>query len=1403
MPFDGNTLATKSLGGSESAAAYFARELARRGHRVSCWTTIDKDIHIDGVNYCSVGKFDQHTPLGERFDHYASHTPMDVLIMQRQPHAFHKRWNAKVCIWQLHDLALYRSAAHMLNGLWQIDAITTVSQWHKEQVKQVWSLSDEIVHVVPNGVDPTLYTASIDKPCISLRGNETQVLNDPRTNAVMQVVLPAKGFKLLYQSRPERGLEHLVRPGGIMDRVRDLPVHLVVCGYDNTMPVMQDLYQRLMAQAAELPNVSIIGALTKAQLAELQRKCDLLIYPTEFDEVSCITAMEAMHAGLPMLTSDCAALPETCKDSGSILVPLKDGKADEDGFVAILRDQFSDASQYPTHLQTLRELQLVAARTRTWADATDGLEALIAKLFATKVLQPAAILRTAIERSDIAFAKWYMERHARELDELDGCENADAITMAAADEISRLYDFASSPESYAAHYAKHQGAYYDGPGEKAIGEDVTRTTRFRGVQQYVIQHCHKTQNISPQVLDYGCAHGHYTIPLAKMFPKGNFQGFDISIRAVQAAAKWAERDNVANVQFTQLTAGILDIAHQFDVILAGEVLEHVIDPWWQLEQFRQALKPGGCLIITTPVGRWEHSGVEAFRTAREHMFHFERADIEDICRNHNVDIAYAPGGHDKSGEAMGSWIWAVWPTEHVFCKPDYERKLRQYAPRETISACLIVRDAEKTLRKCVESFVDWVDEIVICIDPMTSDRTLDVCRQLAGDFPNRPFTYALAECSARRDGFDAARNESIAKASGDWILWCDADEEVYTPWNLHRFARQSMHNGYGFGQVHYSVGPEQVLTTDFPCRFFRNRQSIQFYGCLTPDTEVTTNPGVRKLSEISIGDFVRTHDGSYRKVTKLWSYDTNDELVRLTAIGLPKPLELTKNHELFVIRTKKCHYDHDYNVRCKSICTRVPCPHKFYEHYAPEWVAAEKIEEGDLLLYPMDLAATDVESVRFSDSAAQGRTSGKGAGNAWRLDQDIWTRCHVSVANTQPLTGDLLRLMGYYVSDGYLAEHKLTVTFNVTEEEYADDFGKIVASIGLTAYFERRDNLINARVSCRPLCEWLNGEFGSGAHIKKAPLWLMRLPIERQREYLRGLWRGDGCISGSLIRYTTVNRELAAQVQDLLLRDGIFANYQWGEAASSYSVFARVKRRKFLDWNMPEDGSNVPTQVWADDRYVYHRVKKAETFHYVGKVMDLTVDGNHSYVANRAAVHNCVHEHPEHEMGKAVLHSIVRPEVKFLHCGYIDEEARRKRYQRNLPLLIKDREKYPTRELNKFLWLRDLAQGLMFEQEQMGGGVAPEHIPRAREGIRLMEELVATSQHIRMISDAMPYYTHCVVTSGGGFESEISIKVANPQAPALAVNLSIKGAFHSREFFNRLANRFIEEPTKHYEDRYL
>lgn len=861
MPFNGETIEKRSLGGSESAAYYQARELARRGHRVTVFTTSVDEGHFEGVNYCWAGEPKESSPLGERFEYYARNTPHDVLIIQRHPHAFHQPFASKVNLWQLHDLALHRTAGMANHGMWQTDFVTCVSEWHKKQVCEVYGFDPDFVRVVPNGVDETLYA---------------------NTAPVVPASVPQGKFLLLYQSRPERGLEHLVRPGGIMDRLRDTNAHLLVCAYDNTLPQMVHFYGLLHRWADALPNVTMLGALTKAQLAALQKSCDLLVYPSNgFEEVSCITAMEAMHAGLPMLASDSGALAETCEGSGTVLIPLKDGKADEDEFV----DYISVHAPVKT-FSLEKGMQLEAAKTRTWSAAVDKLEMVINEAMEKRKGNDAALIRHCIEHSDLGFA--------REQGLLDSSIIVDRACNA---EIRQLYAFTESPEAYKAHYDKHQSTYYDDFEDQVVGEDVTRTTRFQGASSLIVNEARGKQL---RIMDYGCAHGHYLMPLAQALPECRFVGVDVSARAISAALKWATRDSIHNIELRLGGQEVFDsletlcplvydessyqmdgttgqaVAKQshrqlFDVILAGEVLEHVPDWLDLLEKFRSVLKPGGLLVITTPVGRWEWTGTEAFRQAREHLHHFERHDIEELCGRNPVQILYAPASHDKTGKVLGSWVWGVRPTE-PFQMYDVDRKRTQLAPRETVSACLIVKDGEKTLRKCVDSFVDWVDEIVIAVDPKTKDRTFDVIDQIREDYKWKPVTL-VPGASALDEGFDAARNRTVEAAAGDWIMWIDADEEIQQPWNLWKYLRPSQHKAFGFPQIHYSTNPPGVLTTDFPCRLFRNRAGIQFYGLVHEHPEI--EPGKAIPRSAIRHDVQFLHNGYVDEETRRKRYVRN------------------------------------------------------------------------------------------------------------------------------------------------------------------------------------------------------------------------------------------------------------------------------------------------------------------------------------------------------------------------------------------------------------------------------------------------------------------------------------------------------------------------------------------------
>jgi tetratricopeptide (TPR) repeat protein len=82
-----------------------------------------------------------------------------------------------------------------------------------------------------------------------------------------------------------------------------------------------------------------------------------------------------------------------------------------------------------------------------------------------------------------------------------------------------------------------------------------------------------------------------------------------------------------------------------------------------------------------------------------------------------------------------------------------------------LSLTMIVKNEAAALGRCLASVRDIVDEIIV-VDTGSSDNTKDIARQYGA----RVFDFPWC------DNFAAARNESLRHASGQWILWLDADE---------------------------------------------------------------------------------------------------------------------------------------------------------------------------------------------------------------------------------------------------------------------------------------------------------------------------------------------------------------------------------------------------------------------------------------------------------------------------------------------------------------------------------------------------------------------------------------------------------------------------------------------------
>jgi glycosyltransferase involved in cell wall biosynthesis len=82
-----------------------------------------------------------------------------------------------------------------------------------------------------------------------------------------------------------------------------------------------------------------------------------------------------------------------------------------------------------------------------------------------------------------------------------------------------------------------------------------------------------------------------------------------------------------------------------------------------------------------------------------------------------------------------------------------------------LSVVVLTLNEERNIGECLES-VRWADEIIVA-DSGSTDRTLEIVRRVT----DRILTIAWT-------GYGAARNAAIAQATGDWILWLDADERV-------------------------------------------------------------------------------------------------------------------------------------------------------------------------------------------------------------------------------------------------------------------------------------------------------------------------------------------------------------------------------------------------------------------------------------------------------------------------------------------------------------------------------------------------------------------------------------------------------------------------------------------------
>ena len=140
-----------------------------------------------------------------------------------------------------------------------------------------------------------------------------------------------------------------------------------------------------------------------------------------------------------------------------------------------------------------------------------------------------------------------------------------------------------------------------------------------------------------RVLEVGCSVGHVTEHLVAA---GNsVVGVEIDAEAADAAREFADRVHVIDLDVTRLSEVERD---QFDVMIFGDVLEHLRRPEDTLVDACSLLAPGGRVVISVPnvahvdvrlmllEGRWEYQPTGLMDDT--HLRWFTKASLRDLLR---------------------------------------------------------------------------------------------------------------------------------------------------------------------------------------------------------------------------------------------------------------------------------------------------------------------------------------------------------------------------------------------------------------------------------------------------------------------------------------------------------------------------------------------------------------------------------------------------------------------------------------------------------------------------------------------------------------------------------------------------------------------------------------------------
>jgi hypothetical protein len=338
-------------------------------------------------------------------------------------------------------------------------------------------------------------------------------------------------------------------------------------------------------------------------------------------------------------------------------------------------------------------------------------------------------------------------------------------------------------------------------------------------------------------------------------------------------------------------------------------------------------------------------------------------------------------------------------------------------------------------------------------------------------------------------------------------------------------------------------------------------------GCVAAGTLVLTRAGMVPIENVKIGDEVFTHMGRWKKVTANFRFENPDGYV--IAGGGHRGLVTSDNHRMYGRRNAN--------------------PQRARKLERADWVAVDDEELPDryYLGSPTRFPAEPMPQ-RF-DSAP------------------------------------LMWAVGRYVADGHLTYAKKNDKLTsgrmhiIVDDHHVDAVLDRLDEAGLNPSAKRREHNGTYDVECSDteLCRLIEEHFGRHADGKTIPVWLLGADDKLREAFLQGYLSRDGHWDAAKKRWQagTASKVLAVNLRLLGQTLGYTAALSWVDVKPNKMSAAPLR-----SWRVTLSESN--RNVVVDDEIAWQKIRSVTPIKDIPVVHDLTVEDDHSYLADGLISHN-------------------------------------------------------------------------------------------------------------------------------------------------------------------------------------